>query len=392
MKKHHLTNINFPNYALCSHSCYKNNYGDVKLLRMNENNQLNKVFLEIKSNLGVSNWDLLQSITNLFNCVIIVGAGNHYGRTPTVTQIAYQDLNSEQFRIIRPFDYDTVSDAKFDNTKNPSWHSCYSKYFRDEISGRNVVFGSDFPNRYKVKKSFAGAFGSAIRLDYYNLIATRLLNCNNETSVNNYRSLLVSSSNNINMMSHYDQDFYYKFPELVLHTKFKDHLIKSPNLKSNIIHPLDYFYQTFDLPNVSWLNLNQDGILEENIKRGRFVSYHGNVRLSRDSLVMPGYTGPVDLETKEKAEQFINEAQVIISLGYSFSNYDYDILGLIDRSKIKRIIVFDSNEKKVCENLKSHFQKLILIPRFAFLPLILNDCMASYFFKQSLEKMQEEQQ
>lgn len=315
----------------------------------------------------ISNWDLLELLTTHYRSLMLVGAGNHYGLTPTITQIAHEDLNLDRFKIIRPhFDYEFVEDRQFENLLNKHGSPLYRQIFQEEMNDNGVVFFSGFPNRYKVRKSFATAFGSAIRLDLKNLVAARITNLSEEPLTDNYRSLLTSISN---VMSFYDRDFHYKFPESELLSKFPYHLSKNVN-KSGEISRLDYFYQTFDRPKVRWLNLNQDGILEENISTGRVVSYHGNVCLAPNCLISPGYTGPVDLAAKKKAEHFINESQIIISLGYSFSDYDYDILELLDRAGIKTIIIFDLDAEQICRNLKCYYSTSILIPRCALLPLL----------------------
>ena len=325
----------------------------------------------------ISNWDLMKFITTHFRSLIIVGAGNHYGLTPTVTQIAHEDLNLDRFKIIRPhFDYETVEDRQFENLLKKAGYPFYRQIFQEETHANKVVFFGGFPNCYKVKRSFATAFGSAIRLDLENLIASRITNLNDEPFTDHYRSLLASCNN---VMSFYDHDFHHKFPELELQSKFLNHLSKDVNRSDVIIHPLDYFYQTFDQPQVRWLNLNQDGILEENIKNDRVVSYHGNVCLTPDGLVIPGYTGPIDIEAKEKTTHFISEVQIIVSLGYSFSDYDYDILELIDRAEAKIIIIFDLDAERVCRNLRSHFPKSRLIPKSAILPLMPDDYSGFHF-------------
>lgn len=333
---------------------------------------VNRLFNKITSDQDVSNWNLLKDITNAFQCVFIVGAGNHYGQTPTVSQIVPIDLDLERFKIIRPhFDYESVEDNQFENLLNKRGYPFYRQIFQDNITGHNVVFYTGFPSRYKVRKSFATSFRSAIRLDLENLTASKLVNLNDEPYTDNYRSLLESLSGNI--ISHYDRDFPWKFPESELLHKFPGHLEGSTYSDSMIVHPLDFFYQEFNKSNVLWLNLNQEGILEANIDSDRVVSYHGNIRHDNPkSLIPPGYTGPLNFETKKKAEQFTNVAQVIIALGYSFSHYDHDILEMLDKAKVKRFIIFDYDEENVSRQLNGYFPKSTIISRHAFLPILPN--------------------
>jgi len=61
----------------------------------------------------LSHWELFNKVTGSFNCVIIVGAGNHCASTPTVSQIAQKDLDVERFKIIRPPDYKIIEDNDF---------------------------------------------------------------------------------------------------------------------------------------------------------------------------------------------------------------------------------------------------------------------------------------
>jgi len=134
---------------------------------------------------GSNDWKLLDDVTRVFNCLIIVGAGNHYDLTPTVAQIARKELNFDRFRIIR----------QFDGLLEAHGRPFYRQIFEMESTRENVVFYGGFPNKYIVKESFAVAFGSAIRLNLENLTANRVNSSEDGFYHNCYRDVLVSCSN-----------------------------------------------------------------------------------------------------------------------------------------------------------------------------------------------------
>lgn len=323
-------------------------------------------FVKVAQDDRISDWDLLQKLTENFKCVFIVGAGNHFARTKTIGQIA---ANIPTFKVLR--NYKVLSDKEFEKlVRNKSPFGRQKYYYKKDSDECVVVRNDSFDQQCFVKKSFCPHLKQPIRINHQDQTAdVAKLSFGGDSD--RYKKLLLPIAN---VTAEFEPDIDIKYHEYELVELFPQYLKDGAENPNPILNPfLEHFYESFNKPNCFWLNLNQDGVLEEFIDTTHVVSYHGNVKKSVSDLIPPGYSGAIDDESYAKASEFVQMSDVVISLGFSFSTYDEDIIEILDRNKKDKFVVFDLNEEAVKSELRAHFPKADIIARNTKLPISIID-------------------